>query len=67
MPLIHQFLWLQNMTQTKYRIKIINETIVDDVSLDEAKQLADMLEMRQHLHSFLGKMSFTYSEIEKVI
>jgi hypothetical protein len=55
------------MTVTKYRIKVINETIVDEVSLDEAKQIADMLEMRHATHSFLGKISFTYSEIEKVI
>lgn len=55
------------MTATKYRIKVINETIVDEVSLDEAKQIADMLEMRHSLNSFLGQIAFTYSEIEKVI
>lgn len=50
----------------KFKIKIINETIIDDVTVNEAKQIADMLENRNAISSFLGKMSFTYSEIEKV-
>lgn len=54
-----------NDQREKFRIKIINETIIDDISINEAKQLADILEMRNSISSFLGKMSFTYSEIEK--
>ena len=54
------------MLETKIRIKVINETIINDISLNEAKQIADMLEMRNSIPTFLGNISYTYSEIEKV-
>jgi hypothetical protein len=54
------------MLETKIRVKIISETILNDVSLNEAKQIADMLEMRSSIPTFLGNISYTYSEIEKV-
>lgn len=54
------------MLETKIRIKIINETIISGVSLNEAKQLADMLEIRNAIPTILGNVSYTYSEIENV-
>jgi hypothetical protein len=54
------------MTTVKYKIKIINETILDLNSLNEAKQVADMLENRDTVPNFLGNIIYTYSEIEKV-
>lgn len=54
------------MTAMKYKIKIINETLVDEVSLEEAKQLADILQNRNAMSTFLGKLTITYSEIESV-
>lgn len=54
------------MLETKVRIKIINETILDNISMLEAKQIADILEVRNSIPTFLGNISYTYSEIEKV-
>lgn len=54
------------MTITKYKVKIINETLFDDITLNEAKQLADLLESRNSVSRFLGVLTYTYSEIEKV-
>ena len=54
------------MTATKYKVRIINETLFDDVTVDEAKQLADILESRNSISRFLGVLTYTYSEIEKV-
>lgn len=54
------------MTTTKYKIRVINETIVDDVSLNEAKQIADILETRNGIDKFVGKVCITYSEVEKI-
>ena len=54
------------MTSTKFKIKIINETIIDDVSVFEAKQVADILENRNAISTFLGNITITYSEIERV-
>jgi hypothetical protein len=51
---------------SEIKIKIINETIVNDLSLNEAKQIADILEMRNSMPTFLGNVSYTYSEIEKL-
>ncbi len=56
--------WLSQMTITKYKIKVINETILNDVSKNEAEQIAEMLEMRNSIPTFLGNISYTYSEIE---
>lgn len=54
------------MTATKYKIKIINETIFNDLDLNEAKQLADILENRNAIPTFLGNVTITYSEIERL-
>lgn len=54
------------MSETKIKIKIINETILNDISLNEAKQIADMLEVRNSMPTFLGNLSYTYTEIEKL-
>jgi hypothetical protein len=54
------------MTITKYKIKVINETILNDVSKNEAEQIAEMLEMRNSIPTFLGNISYTYSEIEQL-
>ena len=54
------------MTATKYKVRIINETLLDDVSIDEAKQVADLLESRNAISRFLGLLTYTYSEIERV-
>jgi hypothetical protein len=54
------------MTTTKFKIKVVNETVLDLVSLNEAKQIADILEERNSIPTFLGNLSYTYSEIEKV-
>lgn len=54
------------MTATKFKVRIINETLFDDVTVDEAKQLADILESRNSISRFLGVLTYTYSEIEKV-
>lgn len=54
------------MLETKVRIKIINETILENISMLEAKQIADILEVRNSIPTFLGNISYTYSEIEKV-
>lgn len=54
------------MNTTKYRVKIINEAVFDDISVDEAKQLADILESRNAISRFAGVLTYTYSEIEKV-
>jgi hypothetical protein len=54
------------MLESKIRVKIINETILSDISLSEAQQIADMLEIRNVIPTFLGNISYTYSEIEKV-
>lgn len=54
------------MLETKIRVKIINETILSGVSFIEAQQIADMLEMRNAIPTFLGNVSYTYSEIETV-
>jgi hypothetical protein len=53
------------MTTTKFKIKVINETILDLTSMNEAKQIADILEERNSIPTFLGNISYTYSEIEK--
>jgi hypothetical protein len=53
------------MTTTKFKIKVINETILDLTSMNEAKQIADILEERNAIPTFLGNISYTYSEIEK--
>jgi hypothetical protein len=58
--------WLSQMTITKYKIKVINETILNDVSKNEAEQIAEMLEMRNSIPTFLGNISYTYSEIEQL-
>lgn len=58
--------WLRVMLESKIRVKIINETILSDISLSEAQQIADMLEIRNVIPTFLGNISYTYSEIEKV-
>jgi hypothetical protein len=54
------------MLETKVRIKIINETILKDISMAEAEQIADILIVRNSIPTFLGNMSYTYSEIEEV-
>lgn len=54
------------MTATKFKVKIINETIIDDVSLYEAQQVADILENRNAISKFLGSLVITYTEIERV-
>jgi hypothetical protein len=54
------------MTATKYKIKIINETVLDLDSISEAKQIADLLEAREFIPNFLGNVIYTYSEIEKM-
>lgn len=54
------------MTTAKYKIRIINETILDLASVNEAKQVADIIESRQSVSNFLGNLTYTYSEIEKV-
>lgn len=59
-------LWLKVMLETKIKVKIISETILNDVSISEAKQIADILEMRSSIPTFLGNISYTYSEIEKM-
>jgi len=53
------------MTTTKFKIKVINETILELESLNEAKQIADLLEERNSISNFIGNISYTYSEIEK--
>lgn len=58
--------WLSKMTTVKYKIKVVNETILDLVSINEAKQIADILEQRNAIPTFLGNIAYTYSEIEKV-
>jgi hypothetical protein len=54
------------MLETKVRIKIINETILNDISMIEAEQIADILVVRNSIPAFLGNISYTYSEIEEV-
>lgn len=54
------------MLETKLRIKIINETILSDISMVEAEQIADILVVRNSIPTFLGNISYTYSEIEEV-
>lgn len=54
------------MTTVKYKIKIINETVLDLDSINEAKQIADLLEARDFVPNFLGNVIYTYSEIEKI-
>ena len=54
------------MLETKVRIKIINETILDNISMVEAEQIAEILEVRNSIPTFLGNISYTYSEIEEV-
>ena len=54
------------MTTPKYKVRIINETVFDDIDMTEAKQLADILESRKAIDRFLGVLTYTYSEIEKV-
>lgn len=54
------------MSTNKYKIRVINETILNDLSLVEAQQIAEILETRNAIPTFLGNISFTYSEIEKV-
>jgi hypothetical protein len=53
------------MITTKFKIKVINETILELESLSEAKQIADLLEERNSISNFIGNISYTYSEIEK--
>lgn len=50
----------------KFKIKVVNETILELTSLNEAKQIADLLEERNAIPTFLGNVYYTYSEIEKV-
>jgi hypothetical protein len=47
-------------------VKIINETILDDVSDSEAEEIAEILQNRNSISRFLGVLTYTYSEIEKV-
>ena len=51
--------------ETKYKVKIINESIIDAFSDMEAKQIADILCERLSVPSYLGNLTITYSEIEK--
>lgn len=53
-------------TATKFKIKVINETILNDISKSEAEQIAEILEMRNTIPTFLGNVSYTYSEIEQM-
>lgn len=53
-------------TATRFKIKVINETILELDTLNEAKQIADMLEERNAISNFLGNVTLTYSEIEKI-
>lgn len=53
-------------TVTKFKIKVINETILELETLNEAKQIADMMEERNSISNFLGNITYTYSEIEKI-
>lgn len=53
-------------TATKFKIKVINETILELDTLNEAKQIADMMEERNAIPNFLGNITLTYSEIEKI-
>jgi hypothetical protein len=53
------------MITTKFKIKVINETILELESLSEARQIADLLEERNSISNFIGNISYTYSEIEK--
>ncbi len=54
------------MTTTKFKIRVINETVLDLISLNEAKQIADILEERNAIPTFLGNIAYTYSQIEQV-
>lgn len=53
-------------TATKFKIKVINETILELETLNEAKQIADMMEERNAISNFIGNITYTYSEIEAV-
>ena len=53
--------------ETKYKVKVINETYINALSDNEAKQIAEILITRQSTASLLGHDVFTYSEIEKEV
>lgn len=52
--------------ENKYKIKIINETILDAISETEAKMFAEILSERMSFPSYVGNIGIMYTEIEKV-
>lgn len=50
----------------KYKVRIVNETVIEDINENEINLIAEILENRNSMPKFLGALSYTYSEIEKV-
>lgn len=49
-----------------YKIKIVKETVLDLDSENEAKQVAEILTMREVNHDFLGHVCMIRSDYELV-
>jgi hypothetical protein len=54
------------MLTTKYRVRVVNETFIDAINDKEVQQIAEILESRNAIPSFLGNISVTYSEIHQL-
>lgn len=51
---------------TQFKIRVINETVLDDISTNEANQIAEMIASRFSIPTFIGNVAYTYTEIEEV-